>query len=410
MVNLKLLSILLFISTTISFRTLYIDSKIIPNLLSNPDQVKAKILNELRKEANKYRFSFPTGTSSLITDLASTTQIKMDKITYNQIDSLKNTHNFPIDVISKFKKLKYLKNNVVYDSFTFSKKRSKTSTEIVFGIGARLDETYLYVTYVKGLASGKEIPQYKQVKYRKCKRFLFIKNCKNKYKKVRRGLTDSELIKIKEALKAKYGQMLNSVLDLDQQKMLNKFKTYSREIQRKYPITNYNRQYIVNSFTNLDFRTSKVNYQDVKKVFGNIFPQDICNGIISYSNKKGQTYQFFKISDTKDIREINFLIGIAYNINNQFLISYAKGKGNANLYHSYCYYKKGKENKNTDCLFDEDCMKDCNVYSKKYPSIVKAPLKFKNVNDLKNFILSIKKSVYAELAKNLVKILDGIQF
>ena len=55
-------------------------------------------------------------------------------------------------------------------------------------------------------------------------------------------------------------------------------------------------------------------------------------------------------------------------------------------------------------------MKDCNVYSKKYPSIVKAPLKFKNVNDLKNFILSIKKSVYAELAKNLVKILDGIQF
>ena len=46
--------------------------------------------------------------------------------------------------------------------------------------------------------------------------------------------------------------MLNSVLDLDQQKMLNKFKTYSREIQRRYPITSYNRQYIVNSFTNLD--------------------------------------------------------------------------------------------------------------------------------------------------------------
>jgi hypothetical protein len=410
MLNLKLLSILLFISTTISFRTLYIDSKIIPNLLSNPDQVKAKILNELRKEANKYRFSFPTGTSSLITDLASTTQIKMDKITYNQIDSLKNTHNFPIDVISKFKKLKYLKNNVVYDSFTFSKKRSKTSTEIVFGIGARLDETYLYVTYVKGLSSGKEIPQYKQVKYRQCKRFLFIKNCKNKYKKVRRGLTDSELIKIKEALKAKYGQMLNSVLDLDQQKMLNKFKMYSREIQRQYPITNYNRQYIVNSFTNLDFRTSKVNYQDVKKVFGKIFPQDICNGIISYSNKKGQTYQFFKISDTKEIKEINFLIGIAYNINNQFLISYAKGKGTANLYHGYCFYQNGKEYKNIDCLFDEDCMKDCKEYSKKYQSIIKNPLKFNNLNDLKNFIFSIKKSIYAELAKNLVKILDGIQF
>ena len=391
MVNLKLLSILLFISTTISFRTLYIDSKIIPNLLSNPDQVKAKILNELRKEANKYRFSFPSGTSSLITDLASTTQIKMDKITYNQIDSLKNTHNFPNDIISKFKKLKYLKNNVVC-------------------IGARLDETYLYVTYVKGLASGKEIPQYKQVKYKHCKKFLFIKNCKNKYKKERRGLTELELNKIKEALKAKYGQMLNSVLDLDQQKMLNKFKTYSREIQRRYPITSYNRQYIVNSFTNLDFRTSKVNYQDVKKVFGNIFPQDICNGIISYTNKKGQTYQFFQISDTKEIKEINFLIGIAYNINNQFLISYAKGKGTANLYHDYCYYKKGKEYKNIDCLFDEDCMKDCQEYSKKYPSIIKNPLKFKNSKEFMNFILSIKKSVYAELAKNLVKILDGIQF
>ena len=39
-------------------------------------------------------------------------------------------------------------------------------------------------------------------------------------------------------------------------------------------------------------------------MFGNIFPQDICNGIISYTNKKGQTYQFFQISDTKEISDI----------------------------------------------------------------------------------------------------------
>ena len=55
-------------------------------------------------------------------------------------------------------------------------------------------------------------------------------------------------------------------------------------------------------------------------------------------------------------------------------------------------------------------MKDCKEYSKKYQSIIKNPLKINNMNDLKNFIFSIKKSVYAELAKNLVKILDGIQF
>ena len=65
-------------------------------------------MSALRKEAAKYIYKYPSGYSSIMTNLASTTSIKMDKILYNQIDTLTYSHGFPPDVVNKIKKIKYV--------------------------------------------------------------------------------------------------------------------------------------------------------------------------------------------------------------------------------------------------------------------------------------------------------------
>ena len=48
--------------------------------------------------------------------------------------------------------------------------------------------------YVKGQATGKSVVQYNSIPYRSCKRILFVKKCKTKHRKVKRGL---DLMKMK---------------------------------------------------------------------------------------------------------------------------------------------------------------------------------------------------------------------
>jgi hypothetical protein len=69
----------------------------------------------------------------------------MDKVEFTQIENLKKTHNFPDDVMKSFKAIKYAKNIISYEKFTFTTKKTQTSIEIVFGIGVRLDETFFYI-------------------------------------------------------------------------------------------------------------------------------------------------------------------------------------------------------------------------------------------------------------------------
>ena len=172
MQNLKLIIPFLIISSILSFQTLKFEDNI-PNLLSTPENIKAQIINKLREEAQKYIFEYPTNTPFLITNLASSTTITMDKVEFTQIENLKKTHNFPDDVMKSFKAIKYAKNIISYEKFTFTTKKTQTSIEIVFGIGVRLDEKYFYVAYVKGNSSGKMIQQFGLQPYKKCWKILF---------------------------------------------------------------------------------------------------------------------------------------------------------------------------------------------------------------------------------------------
>jgi hypothetical protein len=208
---------------------------IIPNLLISKEEAKNKILNVLRKEGSKAKYHYPLNYKNYFTNLRSTAIIKFDQIHFSQIDSLKTTHNFPIETINKFKKMKYVSNTMVYETFEFSINKARTKIENIFGVATRLDPNNLYFAYVQGEASANAIIQFETVSYQSCSTILFWEKCETKYKKVKRGFTNSELDIIKEALKAKFYQTLNSILDLDKQKAFSRFKQLAKSKRVSYP-------------------------------------------------------------------------------------------------------------------------------------------------------------------------------
>ena len=101
---LKLKILFLLFSSIFTFHIISFKESSTPNLLASPEEVKAQIMNALRKEAAKYIYKYPGGYYSIMTNLASTTSIKMVQILYNQIDTLTYSHGFPPDVVTKLKK------------------------------------------------------------------------------------------------------------------------------------------------------------------------------------------------------------------------------------------------------------------------------------------------------------------
>ena len=254
MLKTKHLIFLIYISYITTYSLLSFEERKIPNLQISKNQAKSKIFNFLRGEAKKYVSKYPEGIGKLITNLASTTSIKLDEKPINQIDSLKKTHNLPNEVIEKFKKIKYVKDTISYELFTFKQEKSKTSIENIFGVVTRLDENTIYFSYVRGNANAKAIPQFNRVPYKKCHHILGIKTkCKTKHKSVKRGYQTKELENIKSALMAKFYETLNSVLDLDKQRIIELFKKFAKSLIKPFP-KEY-KKYIVNQKTYLDFKT-----------------------------------------------------------------------------------------------------------------------------------------------------------
>ena len=397
---LKLKLLFLLFSSIFTFHIISFKESSTPNLLASPEEVKSKIMSALRKEAAKYRYNYPSGYSSIMTNLASTTSIKMDQIFYNQIDRLTYSHGFPPDVVNKIKKIKYVQNTLVYDSFSFSNSKSSTNLLSTFGIGARIDSQYLYVVYVKGESSAKSIQQYQYVRTKKCKGWWIFKSCKYVNERVTRGFTTAELDKMKQALKAKYAETMNNVLDLEQQKMIDKFKSYANEVKKQLPYPSNYARFIVDSKTTLDFKT--VTYGNP---YPPVFSSDIQSDIRSIQNKPNSIKPFFYTNGAKsNPKDLYFMIGVIYNnAQNKVTVSYAYGTGSVKLYHGYC-------DQEFQCLVDIECRINCNNFKKKYKNIenplnpkLNAQVRQKNIENIQNY-------VYAELINSVVKTLNGIVF
>ena len=339
---------------------------------------------------------------SLIKNLGCETSIKFHKILFSDIDRLRFTHGFPPDVINKLKKLKYLERELIYDSFIYEQKKTQSSIDSTFGIGARIDSQYIYIAYVKAITSGQLIRQYNLVPTESCHGILWWRKCYIIKRVVYRGFNTTETNIILETLKAKYAQILNEVLDLENQKMIDKFKEHVRNTLNKYPYPYNYGKFIVNKRVTVDFGNSHGMI-----IYHYLFPQSLMNQLKSIENKPNTILPFFTSNiDTIYQTRVNFVIGVAYvNEKNQMRISYATGIGDANLYHGYC-------DKEDDCNADDECKKDCETFRKKYKNIENAlhPGGSNEQQKIKNNKDIIYKAINAELIRTISKILNGIQF
>ena len=410
MLNKKLLFLIFFFNYIFtSENLLFEENNEFPNLKISKDEAKTKIFNFLRGEAKKYVLKYPPGIEKLITNIASTTSIKLDQVAINQIDSLKSKHEFPDDVIQKFKKIKYVKDTISYELFKFNIQRSKTSIENVFGVVTRLDENNIYFSYVKGNANAKAIPQYNSVPYRKCRNYIVARRCKTKHKNVKRGYNEIELNNIKTALMAKFYETLNSVLDLDQQKIIDLFKQFVKAHVKPNPKDS--EKYIVNQKTTLDFHTFYIGLNGFENRLKQLGFNDATINNIKSCNTNGKHVQLYhEIRDEPQKKD--FIAGIALNTGNNILLSYAIGRGEVKLYHNYCHYTYTKKKRhrlrkkretihvNEDCDDDDECVQSCNKFKQRNPSIP----------DASKAGAIIKQSVFAELTQGINKILNGIHF
>ena len=429
MIKKKVIILLFFINLINSINTFST-----PNLKLSRDDAKAKIVEALRKEASNLKYKYPSNYQNLITNLASTTIIKFDNIQINRIDTLKRIHSFPDSVINQFKKIKYLNGVISYEKFEFSNYKSITKIEYVFGVVTRLNDKDIYFAYVKGDANGKEIYQYNIVPYKDCTTILFITSCSTKHKKVKRGLMTHELNTIKQALNAKFYETLNSILDLDQQRIIELFKNHAKRVVKQYPKEFEKHVVLYKSF--LDFYTINLKTYSIDSLKNKGFNQESINKIKSLSRISQHVDIYQTIKDNKNEHEL--IIGVALKTNNNILLSYVLGRSNAKYLEGYCeqYLPTLFKNFNTlnqkdtitidQCKDDEECIESCNVFKKKNPKFNLPGFNngiFGNKrkkNDIfgnhKELIENMrietigKQLLVAVLTQNLVNILSDIKF
>ena len=116
---------IILISFIISSPIISFKEREIPNLKISKEEAKIKIFNFLREEAKKFVSKYPEGIEKLITSLGSTTSIILDEKPIKEIESLRNSHNLPNEIIEKFKKIKYVKDIQYHMNYLYLKIRNQ---------------------------------------------------------------------------------------------------------------------------------------------------------------------------------------------------------------------------------------------------------------------------------------------
>ena len=387
---------------------------IIPNLLISKEEAKNKILKVLRKEGSKAKYNYPPNYKNYFTNLRSSTIIKFDQIQFSQIDSLKTTHNFPIETINKFKKMKYVSNTMAYETFEFSINKARTKIENIFGVATRLDANNLYFAYVQGEVSANAIIQFQTVSYQSCSTILFWEKCETKYKKVKRGFTNSELDIIQEALKVKFYQTLNSILDLDKQKALSRFKQLAQSKRVSYP--QYYQKYAPLIQTFIDFETinleSTYSIDYLKHQGFDLQTRDKIVSLLDRPNNYIETYQILKRSPN----EYKLRMGVAYGVSNdKITFSYVEAVSLSKSYKDYCVVYSGflglfMEQIQT-CKDDPECVESCNNYRKIVRDYNNPINEIPGLSgDKKKFDKNLEQILLADITNKISDILNEIKF
>jgi hypothetical protein len=401
----KRLISLILISIIICDITEINEDHVIPNLLMTKDQAKTLLLNSLRSSAAKYKYPYPSSYSNYVQNLASSTIVKFDKIEHNKVDDLKRTHGFPQKIVNQFKAINYSKHEITFDEFKFDRIVGTLKLENVFGVAARLDEQYVYFVYVKGQATGKIVVKYYSYPYKSCNPYIFIKICKTKHKKVKRGTTNSEFEIIRKSLVAKFYDTLNSILDLDQQKMIDKFKRLASSKRTSFPA--YYKKYVVSVKTNLDFKTITLySTNAIQNLKNSGFNEKTINSIKNIFGKQYYSVDLYQITK-HETDELRLKMGVAYSVGGRVLLSYVDAISQSKIYEHYCNMER-YSSKET-CLEDSVCVEECNAYEK----LVKDP---KNLEkdipgfNKKQYNNNLKQILLADVTNEVYDILKEIKY
>ncbi len=402
----KRLISLILISIIICDITETNEDHVIPNLLMTKDQAKTQLLNNLRSSAARYKYPYPSNYLKYVQNLASSTIVKFDQIAHNRIDDLQRTHGFPPKIVTQFKAIKYSKNAVTFEEFKFDRNVGSSKLENVFGVATKLDEQYVYFVYVKGQATGKAVVQYNSIPYKSCWRFLFFSGCKTKHRRVKRGLNNNENEIIRKSLVAKFYETLNSILDLDQQKMIDKFKILASIKKTYYPA--YHNKYVVTVKTYLDFKTitlTSINaIQNLKRTIG--FDDRTINGIKSIFGKPYYSFNIYQITK-HDIQELKLKMGVAYFVGGRVIISYVDATSQSKRYEHYCNMERNTSEET--CYDDSVCVEECNAYKRLVRDPRHADRDIPGFNG-RYYHNNLKQILLADVTNKVYNILSEIKF
>ena len=294
----------------------------------------------------------------------------------------------------------------MFEEFKFNRNVGNSKIENVFGIATRLDEQFVYFVYVKGQATGKAVVQYNSIPYRSCKRFLFFKSCKTKHKRVKRGLTFSENEIIKKSLIAKFYETLNSILDLDQQKIFDKFKTLALIYKISYPA--YYKKYVVTVKTYLDFKTISLysinTIQNLKRWYG--FDDRTVNNIKDIFGKPNRSVNIYQITKF-EIEELRLKMGVAYSVNGKILLSFVDAVSQSKRYEHYCNMERNPSEET--CIDDSECIRECNEYKRLVRDPRHADRDIPGFN-ARYYHTNLKNILLADVTNKVYDILKEIKF
>ena len=382
------------------------EDHVIPNLLMTKDQAKTQLLNSLRSSAARYKYPYPSNYSNYVQNLASSTIVKFDQIAHNRVDDLQRTHGFPPKTVNQFKAIKYSKNAVTFEEFKFDRNVGSSKLENVFGVATRLDEQFVYFVYVKGQATGKAVVQYNVYPYKSCWRFLFFSGCKTKHRRVKRGLNFNENEIIRKSLVAKFYETLNSILDLDQQKMIDKFKRLALWKKTSYPA--YHKKYVVTVKTYLDFKTislySIYAIQDLKRSLG--LDDRTINGIKNIFGKQYYSFDVYQITKN-EIDELKLKMGVAYSIGGRVIFSYVDATSQSKRYEHYCNMERNTSEET--CVDDSVCVEECNAYKRLVRDPRRADRDIPGFNG-RFYHNNLRQILLADVTNKVYDILNEIKF
>ena len=227
----------------------------------------------------------------------------------------------------------------------------------------------------------------------------------NKFRKLKRGITRNETKIIENSLVAKFHETLNSILDLDQQKMIDKFKRLASSKRTSYPA--YYKKYVVAVKTYLDFKTvSLYSTNAIQNLKNSGFDGKTINMIKNIFGKQNYLVDIYQITK-HEIDELKLKMGVAYSIGGRVIFSYVDATSQSKRYEHYCNMERNTSEET--CVDDSVCVEECNAYKRlvRDPRHADRDIPGFNKKQYKN---NLKQILLADVTNEVYNILNEIKF